>query len=266
MQQADNVGMSTTPTPSPAGHAAAEPVRLLRSASNFRDLGGHAGMDSRRVRLGRVYRSDHLAALTPDDLRTLQGMGITHRIDFRGTAERSALASEVAGITTLALTIEPTVVHRVQALLEQGREPTEAETVELMCQTYRGFARDSAPVYARFFRHLLEHPTPLVFHCTAGKDRTGFAAALLLGALGVARDDIVEDYLLTNRLYVRSPLVEARGPAHVMDILWSVQPAFLEAAFTAIEQDFGGLTSYLQGPMGLGPRELTQLRDSLLET
>ena len=262
MQPVDNTAMSTdhSSTASPAS----APTRLLNSVSNFRDLGGHAGLDGRRVRLGRVYRSDHLAALTPDDLRTLQGLGITHRIDFRGAAERSALASEVAGIATLALSIEPTVVHRVQALLAQGQEPTEAEAVELMCQTYRGFARDSAPVYARFFRHLLEQPTPLVFHCTAGKDRTGFAAALLLGALGVSRDDIVQDYLLTNRLYVRSPLVEARGPAHVMDVLWSVQPAFLDAAFAAIEADFGGLAPYLQGPMGLGERELGQLRDSLL--
>ena len=264
MQPVDNTAMSTHQalTEGPAF----EPSRLLRSVSNFRDVGGHTGLDGRRVRLGRVYRSDHLAALTPDDLLTLQGLGITHRIDFRGAAESSALTSEVAGITTLALSIDPTVVHRVQALLAQGQEPTEAEAVELMCQTYRGFARDSAPVYARFFRHLLDQPTPLVFHCTAGKDRTGFAAALLLGALGVSRDDIVHDYLLTNRLYVRSPLVEARGPAHVMDVLWSVQPAFLDAAFAAIEQDFGGLAPYLQGPMGLGARELGQLRDSLLET
>ena len=107
-------------------------------------------------------------------------------------------------------------------------------------------------------RHLLDHSTPLVFHCTAGKDRTGFAAALLLGALGVSRDDILHDYLLTNRLYVRSPLVEARGPKHVMDVLWSVQPVFLEAAFATIEQDFGGLSRYLEGAMGLGPRELQQ--------
>lgn len=241
-------------------------VRLLHSASNFRDLGGHTGHEGRRMRLRRVYRSDHLAALTAEDRTTLQGLGVTHRIDFRGVSESAALPSEVAGITTLALSIEPTVVHRVQALLAEGSVPTEAETVALMCQTYRGFAREGAPIYARFFRHLLEQPTPLVFHCTAGKDRTGFAAALLLSALGVSRDDIVHDYLLTNRLYVRSPLVEARGPAHVMDVLWSVQPAFLDAAFTTIDDEFGGLPGYLESRMGLGPRELEQLRASLLES
>ena len=250
--------MSTSATP-PA------PTRLLGSASNFRDLGGLAGQDGRRVRQRRVYRSDHLAGLTPEDLATLQGLGITHRIDFRGAGERASLPGEVAGLTTLALTIEPTVVHRVQELLAAQQVPTEAETVALMCQTYQGFAREAAPIYARFFRQLQAQTTPLVFHCTAGKDRTGFAAALLLSALGVSRDDILQDYLLTNRLYVRSPLVEARGPAHVMDVLWSVQPAFLDAAFTAIEADFGGVPQYLEGPMGLDAGALDRLRASLLE-
>jgi hypothetical protein len=73
------------------------------------------------------------------------------------------------------------------------------------------------------------------------------------------------DYLLTNRLYRRSPLVEAYGPAHVMDVLWQVQPAFLDAAFEAIDTDFGGLPNYLEGPMGLGPKALENLRERLLE-
>lgn len=239
--------------------------RLLPSASNFRDLGGHTGHGGRRVRLGRVYRSDHLAGLTPADVQTLQALGLTHRIDFRGAAESAALPSDVAGLTGLALSIEPTVVQRVHVLMGEGTVPTEAQAVELMCDTYRGFVRVAAPVYARFFRHLLDQPTPVVFHCTAGKDRTGYAAALLLSALGVAHDDIVQDYLLTNQLYRRSPLVESRGPSHVMDVLWSVRPAFLEAAFTAIDAEFGGLPRYLEGPMGLGPQEIERLRDSLLE-
>ena len=241
------------------------PTRLLQGASNFRDLGGHTGHGGRRMRRGRVYRSDHLASLTPDDLRILQGLGLTHRIDFRGVGESAALPSHVPGLVTLSLSIEPTVVQRVQALLNDGHAPTEAETVELMRQTYRAFARHGAPVYARFLRHLLEHATPLVFHCTAGKDRTGFAAALLLGALGVAREDIVHDYLLTNRLYVRSPSVEARGPAHVREVLWGVRAAFLEAAFSTIDDEYGGLANYLAGPLGVGSIELDRLRNSLLE-
>jgi protein-tyrosine phosphatase len=255
-----NTDRPTQPTPSK------ELKRLLQGATNFRDIGGHTGFEGRRVRLGRVYRSDHLAGLSPVDLRTLQSLGLTHRIDFRGAGERQALPSDVPGVTALSLAIEPTVVHRVDALLKSGQAPTEAETVELMCQTYRLFALAGASVYARFFQQLLDQTTPLVFHCTAGKDRTGFAAALLLSALGVDRDDIVQDYLLTNQLYVRSPKVEAPGPAHVMDVLWSVRPEFLEAAFQVIDEEHGGLESYLAGPLGLGMGERERLRNSLLDT
>lgn len=237
----------------------------LQGASNFRDIGGHTGLDGRRVRHGRVYRSDHLAGLTDDDHRALAPLRITHSLDFRGVSERAALPSALPGVPSVSLAIEPTVVVRVQALLSRGRVPSEAETVALMCETYRGFASDAVPTYARFFRHLLDEPTPVVFHCTAGKDRTGFAAALLLSALGVSREAVLEDYLLTNRLYRRSPLVDTSGPVHVMNVLWQVQPAFLDAAFDTVERDFGGMDRYLASAMGLGPRELAQLRERLLE-
>lgn len=73
------------------------------------------------------------------------------------------------------------------------------------------------------------------------------------------------DYLLTNRLYRRSTLMEDPNPAHEMDVLWQVQSAFLDAAFDAIDADVGGLPNYLAGPMGLEPRELERLRERLLE-
>jgi protein-tyrosine phosphatase len=163
------------------------------------------------------------------------------------------------------LAIEPTVMRRVQALLAAGQIPSEAETVALMVQTYQSFARDAIATYARFFQHLIEQPGPVVFHCTAGKDRTGFAAALLLSALGVDREAIMADYLLTNRLYRRSPLVSTDGPAHVVNVLWGVQPAFLDAALDTVAREFGGMGRYLQGPMGLEPAAMARLRDRLLE-
>lgn len=238
---------------------------MLQGASNFRDLGGHTGSDGRRVRHGLVYRSDHLAGLTPDDHRVLSPLGITHSLDFRGQAERAALPSLLPGATAVTLGIEPTVVVRVKALLAAGHIPSEAETVALMVQTYQSFARDAVSTYARFFQHLVEQPSPVVFHCTAGKDRTGFAAALLLSALGADRDAIMADYLLTNQLYRRSPLVPADGPAHVVNVLWQVQPAFLEAAFNTVAREFGGMDRYLQGPIGLRPQAMARLRARLLE-
>lgn len=239
-------------------------LRALQGASNFRDLGGYPAADGSRVRFGRVFRSDHLAGLTAADLAALQTLPLSHSIDFRGMAEGAALPCEIPGVTRLALAIEPTVVRRLRALLAAGHIPSRGQTVTLMCDTYRGFVHQHGPTFGRFLRHLLSHPTPLVFHCTAGKDRTGFAAALLLSALGVDRDTIMQDYLLSNQRYRRSPDVEGAGPAHVMDVLWQVQAAFLQAAFDAIDRDYGGLSSYLSGPVGVGADEREQLRRSLL--
>lgn len=238
---------------------------LLQGASNFRDLGGYLTANGQRVRRGQVFRSDHLAGLSTADVAQLQALGVGHSLDFRGVAEYTATPYDIPGVQRVALAIEPTVVARMQALVAQGIEPTTEETVELMRETYRDFVNRNADTFGRFIKHLLEQPTPQVFHCTAGKDRTGFAAALLLSALGVDRAAIEHDYLLTNQLYRRDPRLEGKGPAHVMKVLWQVQPEFLHAAYEAVDAQHGGMQNYLHGAIGLSPQELAELRSLLLE-
>ena len=221
----------------------------LQGASNFRDVGGYLTADGRRVRRGQVFRSDHLAGLTDADVARLQ-----------------ATPYDIAGVRRVALTIEPTVIARMQALVAQGIVPSTEETVELMRETYRDFVNHNAGTYGRFLKHLLAHPTPQVFHCTAGKDRTGFAAALLLSALGVDRRTIEQDYLLTNQLYRRDARLEGKGHPHVMQVLWQVQPEFLHAAFEVIDAQHGGMQDYLHGAIGLSPQELAELQRMLLES
>ena len=237
----------------------------LQGASNFRDVGGYLTTNGQRVRRGRVFRSDHLAGLTDADVARLQALGVGHSLDFRGVAEFTATPYDIPGVQRVALTIEPTVVARMQALVAQGIEPTTEETVELMRETYRDFVNRNADTFGRFLKHLLEQPTPQVFHCTAGKDRTGFAAALLLSALGVDQATIEHDYLLTNQLYRRDPRLEGKGPAHVMQVLWQVQPEFLHAAYEAVDAQHGGMQNYLHGAIGLSPQELVELKRMLLE-
>ncbi len=241
------------------------PIALLRGASNFRDLGGYRSADGRRVRRGQIFRSDHLAGLTSEDLARLASLGIGHSLDFRGAAECAATPYDIPGVQRVALTIEPTVIARMQALVAQGVVPTAEETVELMRETYRDFVNRNADTYGRFMKHLLEQPTPQVFHCTAGKDRTGFAAALVLSALGVDRATIEHDYLLTNQLYKCDARLEGQGHPHVMNVLWQVQPEFLHAAFEAVDAQHGGMTDYLHGAIGLTPQELAELQRMLLE-
>ena len=238
---------------------------LLQGASNFRDVGGYRNAQGQRVRLGQVFRSDHLAGLTPEDHKRLQAMGVQHSLDFRGESEYIATPYNIPGVQRVALSIEPTVIVRMQALVAQGIVPSTEETVELMRETYRNFVHHNAQTFGHFLRHLLEQPTPQVFHCTAGKDRTGFAAALLLSALGVERATIEHDYLLTNQLYKRDPRLEGKGHPHVMQVLWQVQPAFLHAAFEAVDTHHGGMQDYLQGQIGLREHEMTELRNRFLE-
>ena len=242
------------------------PSALLQGASNFRDVGGYLTADGRRVRRGQVFRSDHLAGLTDADVARLQALGVGHSLDFRGEAECQATPYDIAGVRRVALTIEPTVIARMQALVAQGIVPSTEETVELMRETYRDFVNHNAGTYGRFLKHLLAHPTPQVFHCTAGKDRTGFAAALLLSALGVDRRTIEQDYLLTNQLYRRDARLEGKGHPHVMQVLWQVQPEFLHAAFEVIDAQHGGMQDYLHGAIGLTPQEVAELQRMLLES
>jgi protein-tyrosine phosphatase len=237
----------------------------LQGASNFRDVGGYLTADGQRVRRGRMFRSDHLAGLTDSDVARLQALGVRHSLDFRGEAEYTATPYDIPGVERVALTIEPTVIARMQALVAQGIVPSTEKTVDLMRETYRDFVNHNADTFGRFLKHVLEQPTPQVFHCTAGKDRTGFAAALLLSALGVDRATIEHDYLLTNQLYRRDQSLEGKGHPHVMKVLWQVQPEFLDAAFDAVDAQHGGMTNYLNGAIGLSPQELAELKRMLLE-
>jgi protein-tyrosine phosphatase len=134
-----------------------------------------------------------------------------------------------------------------------------------MRESYRNYVRQSTASYRDLFAHLLEDRAPLVIHCTAGKDRTGFACALILHALGVAENVIAEDYLLTNRFYRRDPSASSDLPDDVRQVLATVEASFLAAAFEAIRADYGDLEGYLRDGLGLGPPQRAALEARYLE-
>ncbi|MBH1965446.1 MAG: tyrosine-protein phosphatase [Comamonadaceae bacterium] len=236
----------------------------LSGASNFRDLGGYAATDGREVKWRRLFRSDHLASLTPQDEQALAALGVVRAFDFRGAGERAAVPYNWSGMAQHSLPIEPTVVQRMKDLIDAGHEITPAETVELMQQTYLAFVHDNAARFGSLFEHLLQNDQPLVFHCTAGKDRTGFAAALILLALGVPRDVVMQDYLLTNDLYRMPTINTSKTPQEVLNVLWRVQEAFLDAALQAVDADYGGVDAYLSDELGVGTKERARLNELYL--
>jgi protein-tyrosine phosphatase len=237
----------------------------LAGASNFRDLGGYAGHGGRPVKWRQLFRSDHLAALTPQDQALLAELGVARAVDFRGQAESAACAYQLPGVAYHPLAIEPTVVQRALELQRTGRRLTAQDAVGLMQETYRGFVHDSAPRFAELFRLLLASDAPTVFHCTAGKDRTGFAAALILLALGVPREVVMHDYLLTNSLYRRPEGMGNHAPEDVLAVLWRVQEDFLNAALHSVDHDFGGLKAYLVDVLGLDAAAQKELAGRYLQ-
>ena len=246
------------------------PARYLAlpGTTNFRDLGGYIGHQGRSVRWRTLFRADHLAGLTPEGLQQLQALGIQRSADFRGVLEREHDGYAWPELHAHVLSVEPTVVQKALALVHAGGQLSVEDTVVMMQETYRCFVRDNADRFAQLFHLLLEEDSPLVFHCTAGKDRTGWAAALILEALGVARSDIAQDYLLTNQFYQRPAAMASRAalavPPEILHVLWRVQPAFLDSAYALVDTQYGGMQTYLSEVLKLDASALRALRERYL--
>jgi protein-tyrosine phosphatase len=238
----------------------------LAGASNFRDLGGYPGKDGRAVRWRHIFRSNHLGHLTEADVDVLRGLGLKSAFDLRGTEERAAAMCALEQIAVHSLPIEPTVVGELRALLDAGSPLSSAEAADAMRNSYRSYVRQNTPRFRALFAHLLEDRAPLVIHCTAGKDRTGFACALILHALGVPDNQIAQDYLLTNRFYRRDPSSVTDLPEAVTRVLATVEASFLAAAFDVIAADYGDLESYFREGLGVGPPERAALEVCYLES
>jgi protein-tyrosine phosphatase len=239
-------------------------VVALEGASNFRDLSGYRTADGRTIRTGKIYRSARLSELTPADVATLTALNIQTICDFRGEVEIESAPGRLGDPARMhRLTIQPTLGASLQDLLDTG-VATGVAVRDLMRAVYRAYATDYAPRYRALFDLMVEEPNlPLLFHCSAGKDRAGFGAALLLRALGVPHDAVIEDYLLTNTHWRgASSLIHA--PEEIRKVIAQADPDYLQAAFDAIDESTGSLEAYLAGPLGLDATRREKLRANLL--
>lgn len=250
--------------------APAEMLRLA-SADNFRDIAGtgsgYPTTDGARVRRGLVFRSNELQ-LTSADAAALADLGITAIHDLRSTAEVEAHPdAEVRGATWHHVEVTGIPMEMVEGL----RDTAAAERV--MREVYVGFVRSAAAraSYASLLTALATDDLPQLFHCTAGKDRTGWAAALLLELAGVDRATIMADYLLTNEVSSATRekylalIGEHLGPeaVAVYEPTMIVEEGYLEAAYDAVATDYGTLDAYLRDGLGLADELLHTLRDRL---
>ncbi|CAN7183741.1 tyrosine-protein phosphatase [Phenylobacterium sp. LjRoot225] len=247
-----------------------ERVILLEGGRNFRDLGGYVARDGRRLKWGRLYRSGSMAALTEAAYVQLAELGVRVICDLRTTSERETSPVDWRKVPNLSYWARDYDLSfgDLRAVIASDL-PTAEQASAAMVTAYRELPFEQAPAYGELFRRLADGEAPLVFNCSAGKDRTGVAAALILQALGVPEETIVEDYLLSNLAYDRAASATAAALAHidpeVTAAILGVDDRYIRAALAAIDDAHGSVERYLQDQLGLTGDALGRLEAHLLE-
>ncbi len=255
----------------------------LRSVPNLRDLGGWPTRAGGRVRRGLLFRSTELDRLQGDDLEAFTRLGVRFVYDLRTEAERRARPDRVpVGTREIVVDVladsSGAAPAQLMALLEDpaaaARMLGAGKALTLFEQGYRQIVSlpSAVAAYHRLFTDLAdEDHRPALFHCTTGKDRTGWAAAVMLSVLGVSYDDVLRDYLLTNEQLLPAvrPLLDqfkAKGgdPDLLLPVL-GVQKEYLEAAFNEMGARFGSLKRYLSHGLKLGAGTVATLRGAFVE-
>ena len=243
---------------------------------NFRDYGDYATAAGCRVKPGLLFRSAHHARATEPDLERLGQLKLCTLVDLRRPGERRHQPSRRPATSTCAV---------IESDHDDGGEAPHLEflrTSDLTEASGRAFMHDAyrriphevphLDLFARYFRALADAEGPVLIHCAAGKDRTGLLAALTHHVLGVSRDDMIADYLLTNTavdLERRAPQIAqqlhamtGRTASHGAVVAFlGVEPDFLDVAFRAIEARHGSLDAYLEEALGVD----TAMRDRIVE-
>ena len=238
---------------------------VLEGATNFRDLGGYVTRSGHKVRSGRIFRSDALHQLTDSDHRRINALNLRLVCDLRYQDEREQEPSRLpSGVEVLHVgLVKPPDERFADSLRVDSR--TEADALAYLTDNYRRYPH----LYAGAYRTILERlsrldDSAMVVHCTAGKDRAGTAAAMVLLTLGVPYETVLEDYLKTNLYWDRGDRPPGDWPREVVEAIFTARPQYLEAALTAIDTEFGSFARYLAEIVGFSEAQQSGLKDRML--
>ena len=229
---------------------------------NMRDLGGYRTSDGRHVKWGRIIRSDDLHSLTDEDLAYLASIPVKTVADFRSPQEVRAMPDKLSpqGMTYVGLPITPGSLDDLQSYIAMTPEEVEAK-MEWM-NVYFATSDEGRERYREFFRLLKEtDDAAILFHCSAGKDRTGMGAALILYALGVPEQTVMEDYLASNGYLAGKYSRYAERFPQLKGML-EVKPNYLSAGIDSIRTAYGSVETYLREELGA---DIGKLREFYLD-
>lgn len=259
----------------------AERVLQLDQGTNFRDLGGYSTADGKHVRWGMLYRSGGQAMLTDADVAEIRKLGVANLVDLRSNEERTLAPTRLDGIRYQAIGYSMGVLQTGPAQLEAVKTDPGA----VLASAYRKIPDVMIPHLSLVFRTMLANDGPLAYNCSAGQDRTGLVSAMILTALGVPREQVYADYVLTTK--ARRPAWELppisaeeaqRNPTAAMWRTVQNDPAFakpipligadgtpyISIALGEIESKWGSTDAYLEQAIGLSKADIAKLRKDYL--
>ena len=268
------------PAELPIEQRAAHRLLNFEGISNFRDLGGYKTQDAKKVKWGKLYRSGTFAEASRADLSGLTKLDIVTFIDFRSSVEKTEEPNRLPDPPGFSVVDIPVLDDGNKALVGEIMERVDSgnfdgfDPNQAMLTANRQFANEFTPQFSEFIHAVLDaNGAPVVWHCSAGKDRTGFAAAILLRILGVPQETVLRDYMAS-----RAPALEARKSqlrmlelfkgeeaAQKLAILMGVEEAWLQAALAQIDTTWGSFDNYVENGLQLSASDLQHLRDNLLE-
>ena len=251
----------------------------LKGAHNFRDIGGYKSEDGRRVRWNCFFRSDKLNTLTKEDINFLEDIGIKTILDLRSKHEiKGNRDPYIKGARYINISAMPALnsaddnFDMLHAFYEHFND-SDDDIKEFLMEGYRGMVFNNSAFKKLVDALVKEEAVPIIFHCTSGKDRTGFAAAIILSILGVPPETIMEDYLLSNvyRKAINDKIIEAvngdgnnKRKVEILKIVLSVQKELLEECFNLIDKKYGGMDVYLEKEFGLTKNKRKELKNIYL--
>lgn len=250
----------------------------FEQCENFRELGGYTGFGGKTVKYGVFYRTGALALVrTPHDKALLQSLGIRTVIDFRSETERAQQPDPVPeGAQYFAYSAMREMdggekSFDLQQIFADGLHGIQ-RMLEMVSQSYVTMPFGN-PAYRALFKQIRAGQTPILFHCTAGKDRTGVAAALILRALGVSDADILHDYDLTNScrkashaqfLQQYGAFLPEEGRDELLACILGVEVENLVATLRAIDAKYPDFADYLSQECDFDADALAAMREAYL--
>ena len=241
---------------------------------NTRELGGYKTTDGKSVKWGVLFRSDKLSDISLEDQKYLKNLGIQRIVDFRSKAEKTEDPDKIPeGVAYIEMPIEVDGAMRtkIEAIL---KGEINRNVKDFLIEANEEFIKNYSHIYSKFLKDLAKEQKPTMFHCTAGKDRAGFAAAITLIAIGVSKEDAINDYMKTNE-YTAERIDEMISKIELMSLyqtdgellrpLLGVEREYLEAAFKTAENEYGSIENYIRSGLNISEKEIQQLRSFLLE-